>query len=111
MGSGLSAVGDITGYINQTSLLFQRAQTTHNGTAGGLYAPLSVRLKVTRTSMRSGLVLGDFAHQVGRPLRKVQTLSTLSGFTKCGSVHLEGCTATQTEKDSIVSSLLSGVIL
>lgn len=111
VGSGLSAVGNVTGYINQTSLMFQKVTSTNNGSTGSLYQFLKVRLRRTSTRVLPSLNLTDFAHQYGRALNDVKTLSTLSGFTKCGSVHLEGCTATQTEKDSIVSSLLSGVIL
>jgi len=111
VGSGLSAVGNVTGYINQTSLMFPKVSSTNNGSSGSLYQQLRVRLRKTKTQYLSGLNLVSFAHQYGRALNDVRTLSTLSGFTKCGSVHLEGCTATQTEKDSIVSSLLSGVIL
>ena len=109
--SGLSAVSSLTGYVNQTSMMFQKAQTTHNGPAGALYAPLEVRLRITRTPPRNGLDLADFAHQFGRPLRQVRRLSDLQGFTQIAKVHLEGIDALDKEKEEIESSLISGVIL
>lgn len=111
VGSGLSAVQSVTSYINQTSLMFQRAQSTHNGPAGALYAPLEVKLRKTKAVMRTGLNLADFAHQYGRPLRDIRTLSTLSGYTKISQIHLDNCDATAAEKDLIESSLIAGVIL
>ena len=111
VGSGLAGVQAVTSYINQLSLMFERAQTTHNGTAGGLYSPLEVRLKVSKSTSRAGLDMSKFAHQYGRPLRDVRKLSTLSGFTQVSKVHLEGCDATEGEKAQIESSLLAGVIL
>lgn len=111
IGSGLTAVKSVTSYINQTSLMFERAQCTHNGASGGLYSPLDVRLKITRTKARNGLNMSEYAHQYGRPLRQIRTLSDLHGFTAISSIHLEGVEALQVEKDSIISSLLSGVIL
>lgn len=109
--SGLSALQSLTGYVNQTSLMFQKAQSTHNGPAGALYAPLEVRLRITRTPARNGLDLADFAHQFGRPLRQVRRLSDLQGFTQIAKVHLEGIDALDDEKREIESSLISGVIL
>lgn len=109
--SGLSALQSLTGYVNQTSLMFQKAQSTHNGPAGALYAPLEVRLRITRTPTRNGLDLAAFAHQFGRPLRQVHRLSDLQGFTQIAKVHLEGIDALDREKEEIESSLISGVIL
>ena len=109
--SGLSAVSAVTGYINQTSMMFQKAQSTHNGPAGALYAPLEVKLRITRTTARNGLNLADFAHQFGRPLRQVHRLGDLTGFTQIAKVHLEGIDALDREKEEIESSLISGVIL
>lgn len=111
LNSGFSAAQAVTGYINQTSLMFHRAQTSHNGTAGGLYSPLEVRLRITRTLKRNDLDMDKFAHQYGRPLREIRKLNTLSGFTLISSIHLEGLDAFDAEKAEIEASLLSGVLL
>lgn len=111
VGSGLSAVSSVTNYINQTSLMFQRLQSTHNGAGGALYSPMSVKIRVTRVAMLDGLDIAGYAHQFGRPLMQVRQLRALSGFTRLASIHLEGCTATDVEKQQITSSLLAGVIL
>ena len=109
--SGLSAVSAVTGYVNQTSMMFQKAQSTHNGPAGALYAPLEVRLRITRAQARNGLNLADFAHQFGRPLRQVRRLGDLSGFTQIAKIHLDNLEALDREKQEIESSLIEGVIL
>ena len=111
VGSGLSAVHAITNYVNQKALMFEKASSTHNGPMGGLYSPLKARLRITKTAKLDNLDLTKFAHQVGRPLRIVKQLKTLSGFTQIAKIHLEGCTALDVEKRAIESSLLAGVIL
>ena len=111
VGSGLSAVQAITDYVNKDSMMFTHAQVSLNGSAGGMYAPLNVRLRKTSVRMREGLNLTKFAHQFGRPLREIRKLSSLSGFTQIAQIHLESIDATQPEKDIIESSLLRGVIL
>ena len=111
VGAGLSGVQAVTSYINQTSLMFERAQSTHNGPAGSLYAPMKVRLRITKPKVRDNLDFVKFGHQYGRVLRDVRALSGLTGFTQIAKIHLEGCTATDAEKQEIESSLMSGVIL
>ena len=109
--SGITGVNALTSYVNQTSLMFESSQSTHNGPAGALYTYEEVRYRVTRCVKRTGLDLAKYAHQYGRPLRDVRKLSALSGFTQASKIHLEGCDATEPEKDIIESSLLAGVIL
>jgi hypothetical protein len=111
VGSGIAGVSAVTNYINQKSMMFERAQSSHNGAAGALYGPLTVRYRVTSVQARSGLNMSDYAHQYGRPLRDVRKLSTLTGFTQVSKVHLEGFGAFDAEKQEIESSLLAGVIL
>lgn len=111
VGSGLSAVHAVTSYVNQKALMFEKASSMHNGPMGGLYSPLKVRLRVTKPEKLDDLNLSEFAHQVGRPLRIVKQLKTLSGFTQIAKIHLEGVTALDVEKRAIESSLLAGVIL
>lgn len=55
--------------------------------------------------------MAKYRHAFGSPLMRIETLSNLSGFTKVAKIHLENCSAFDSEKSEIVSSLLSGVIL
>lgn len=105
------AVGTAADYVNKTSLMFNKAQSTHNGSVGALYSDLTLRLRITRSNIINDFDLAKFAHQYGRPLRQVRQLSTLSGYTQVSKVHLENCPAFDSEKAMIESSLLSGVIL
>lgn len=111
IGSGLSAVSNVTTYVNQKAQMFERVQSSHNGAMGALYSPLSVRMRVTKAKVRDNLNITAYAKQFGRPLRVTSILSRLKGFTQVASVHLHGVSATDMEKREIESSLLSGVIL
>lgn len=56
----------------------------------------------------------DYKKYIGRPLEKNKKLSSLYGFTKVGSVHIQGnefAKATEEEKEAIEDVLKSGVIL
>ena len=111
LAAGAQGVGALVQYQNQTSLLFQRAQSTHNGSAGAAYSSMYVKVRITRAKVRQSFDLQKFAHQYGRPLREIRKLNTLSGFTLVSSIHLEGLGAFDSEKAEIESSLLSGVLL
>lgn len=47
----------------------------------------------------------------GYPSYITRTLGSLSGYTEVDTIHLDGITATQAEKDDIMSRLKAGVIL
>lgn len=110
-GGAIGLVSSVTSYANANALLFERASASFSGSNASFYNSLDVRLRITKPTIRSGLDLAKFAHQYGRPLNQIRTLSSLSGFTQVASIHLEGCTATDAEKRMIVSSLLQGVHL
>lgn len=109
--SALGAVGALADREAGLRSLLPRAQSSNNGASGALYGPIKARLRITKVQVRQGLDMSKFAHQYGRPLRDVRTLSTLSGFTRVAQVHLHDCDATDPEKAIITSSLLAGVIL
>ena len=111
LAAGAQGVGALVQYQNQTSLLFQRAQSTHNGSAGAAYSSMYVKVRITRAKVRQSFDLSKFAHQYGRPLREIRKLNTLSGFTLVSSIHLEELGAFDSEKAEIEASLLSGVLL
>lgn len=106
----LSGVESITSFVNTNAQLFDRANSSVGSPLAALYTQLHVSLRITKREIEIES-LTDFAHQYGRPLMQVRQLRALSGFTRVGSVHLEGCSATDVEKEQIMASLLSGVIL
>ena len=107
----MGTVSTIQSFANKNAMMFEKSSSTHNGASGGLYSPLEPRLRVTKTNMVSGLDLGRYAHQFGRPLREVRQLAELTGYTQVTKIHVEGLSATDVEKREIESSLLAGAIL
>lgn len=56
----------------------------------------------------------EYDYLYGKPLGEVRVLSTLTGYTEIGSIHIEGedfNTATETELAMLNETLLNGVIL
>lgn len=88
-------------------------RTFTKGSIGGnfmsMMSPNSVYIIMTRIKP---VIASDFAHTHGKPLGQTRTLSTLTGFTKVGKIHLENLgTATKSEIAEIESLLKTGVIL
>lgn len=106
--SGGMAIGNA---ISQNGMLFEKAQANYGSGAMGLFGYQKARIKITRLLPVIPLDSTSFAHQFGRPLRQVRTLSTLKGFTQISKIHLEELDALDPEKEAIESSLLSGVLL
>lgn len=100
----------ITDYMINTARLHESAQSSFSGSVGSLFAPLQVRLRITKPVP----TFDDeeaFAHLYGRPLRDFRRLSSLSGMTMVGDVHLDNFLALEAEKTRIVQILQSGIIL
>ena len=110
-GGAISAGSSIGSAISQNGMLFEKAQANFGSGVMGLFGYQKARLKITRLKPVVPLTSTSFAHQFGRPLKSVVTLSSLSGFTQIGKVHLENLDAMESEKAEIESLLLSGVIL
>ena len=53
----------------------------------------------------------NYTEEKGIPSNITSDFNTLSGFTQATSVHLDGITATEAEKDEIAALLAQGVIL
>lgn len=89
--------------------LLPRASAKFQGGLSTLFAPIQVKIRKTTKSF-----INDdsaFAHQFGKPLNQVRALSSLSGFTRVGQIHLEGIPAFSGELDQIESYLFEGVYL
>ena len=50
-------------------------------------------------------------HYIGEPLYKTAKLKDLNGYTKIGSIHLDGLSCTESEREAIRSQLSNGVII
>ena len=108
------AAGALARGIVSNMSIIDRGQISYNSPSDGMFNPLKACLRKTspKPTFNDGTTaFSNYAHSHGVPLEEYKTLSSISGFTRVSEIHLENCTATQTEKDSIVSSLLSGVIL
>lgn len=81
---------------------------TGNGLIGN-YGYNDVMIRVTR-NIPSGYD-ADYFKMKGRPLYETRKISTLSGFTQIGDIHLENIKAYQNEKDELYDLLKSGIIL
>lgn len=92
------SVGATTDNVNNPALLFNGS----NSIKVVIYTP-----KMQPTD-------DDYNHIYGKPLGQIKTLSTLTGYTEIGDVHLNGAefgSATQKELSMLQDALLSGIIL
>ncbi len=106
-GGIMGGIKTVTGFISSSSMLFPKASATFNGGFSTLFAPLKV--KIRKTSRIYSPDTG-FAHQFGKPLNQVRALSSLSGYTRIGQIHLDGISgAFSGEMDDIETLLANGV--
>lgn len=84
-------------------------QATQADTMTPFYDPQECYLVINRPNV---YYPSGYAHQYGKPSNRIETLSTLAGFTKVADIHMEGFeSATKSEIDEIEMLLKSGVIL
>lgn len=106
-GGIMGGIKTVTGYISSSSMLFPKASATFNGGFSTIFAPIKV--KIRKTSRIYSPDTG-FAHQFGKPLNQVRALSSLSGYTRVGQIHLDGISgAFSGEMDDIETLLANGV--
>lgn len=105
-GTTALATGIATSMLNAHKNI---VQSTQADTMTPFYDPQECFLVINRPS---AYYPSGYAHQYGKPSNRIETLSTLTGYTKVADVHLEGFEgATQTEIDEIETLLKEGVIL
>lgn len=115
-GKSVKGGGDVaTGFIGANQ------HHVYNGEIGTgvnkLYNPNSFYLVIEREKpveeyLEDNTGNNTFASLHGFPLQQCKWLSTLSGYTEVGEIHLDGFnSATENEKSEIVSLLRTGVIL
>ena len=115
-GNPLAAVGGVISTSKSVASFINNANTNYNNAAGnyasangGLFGKSTPHLRITRYKPKD--YNNDYFKLYGRPLNKVVKLSTLSGFTQIGDIHLENIKAFQDEKDELYNLLKSGIIL
>ena len=94
---------NVLGAVNSAK---PQMQTT--GSSGSF---LSFRSVTPRIEAIFNLLVDEDINHVGRPLCAIRRLRDLSGYTECGNAHIEIDTATENEKNEIVSYLSSGIYL
>ena len=105
-GTTALATGIATSMLNAHKNI---VQSTQADTMTPFYDPQECFLVRNRPNVYYPI---GYAHQYGKPSNRIETLSTLNGYTKISDVHMEGFEgATQTEIDEIEMLLKEGVIL
>ena len=110
--SGAGMAKSIADYNNKASLMFEKLQSTAGGSMNNLYLPLFPRLRVTKSTIQTGLNYSDFRKTHGGMCRKQKTLSSLTGFTIISNPILSGFdSAMEEEKNIIIVFMKTGIIL
>ena len=102
------AVSSAIGGINSITLRPSIAQGNSSGYGNWVNSTRPYILKIKHSTNNPE----DYAAMRGRPLMEIKTLSTLTGLTICGDVHLQNIgTATSTEINEIEDILMSSIII
>lgn len=107
-GGVLAGANGIASYIDKANHIIDRAQATAANATTAMSSPQKCRMRVTR--FYSSEYDEAFAHQFGKPLRRVRRLSSLTGHTVVSSIHLEIAGAYPAEVNAIESILKEGFI-
>lgn len=105
--SGAKTIGNA---ITTANTMYQTSQSAINSASEGVFNPQKVYIKVT-SLMPSDVDLPKYRSIYGAPLQKVKKLSTLTGYTVIGDIHLDNINATEDEKNRLYALLKDGIIL
>lgn len=105
-GTALSGVLTTAGNVCNSKTQVQKSGNM--GGTSGLLGEQTPYLIIERPKQSMPI---DYMKFVGYPSNITSVLSALTGYTEVESVHLEGITATDTEKAEILKLLQEGVIL
>ena len=112
LGGGIAtAVGSVTSGISKDMTLLPSAQSQIGASLDGALGDRVFKLR--RTFSKPAVDdITKYSKYIGRPLQENKKLSTLTGYTIVGGVHIENLgTATDNEKTDIENQLRKGVIL
>lgn len=119
MGAVSIATGAKLGSVVSAGAILKSSQdlvtqtSTGGGTyAGGCYAGLPASLTPYAVIYTAQPIESDVAPFLGKPLRQVLTIGSLSGFTKVSEIHTDGLNyATRPEQDEVEALFKNGVIV
>ena len=104
--SGAKAIGS---YINNNSMMFDKAYATFGNGNSGMYSSQECVIRKTRLKPKN--YNEDYFKLVGRPLNEYRNIGELKGYTVVGEIHLENIDATKQEIEQIESILKNGFII
>ena len=110
VGGVLSGAKSIATFVNNNSMMFDRAQSTFGDSVSGMYSSQDVVIR--KTIMKPKNYDENYAKLFGKPLNQYKKLSNLKGYTILGEVHIEEIDSiTSTEFDVLYNILTTGFIL
>lgn len=111
VGGGILTGGrTIANYIQNQNTNYYRAYGSVSSANSGLYLPQDVKIRKTRLKPKN--YDENYAKLYGKPLNKYMDLSSLTGFTILGEVHIEDIgSITSTEFTELYNILTTGFIL
>lgn len=104
-GAALPAVAGVG-----SAIVNARTNVSRTGNLGSNAGALGVRVPYLIITRPIAYDAENYSNYYGYPANKTVTLSSVSGFTRCKSVHVEGLPATEEEKTMIETALKNGVI-
>ena len=105
-GAALPAVAGVG-----SAIVNARTNVSRTGNLGSNAGALGVRIPYVIITRPIAYDADNYSIYYGYPANKTVTLSSLTGFTRIKSVHVENIPATEEEKNMIDSALKNGVIL
>lgn len=105
-GAALPAVAGVG-----SAIINARTNVSRTGNLGSNAGALGVRIPYVIITRPIAYDADNYSIYYGYPANKTVTLSSLTGFTRIKSVHVENIPATEEEKNMIDSALKNGVIL
>lgn len=104
-----AAAGALTSAVNvvtsKHSTVERGGDSTPNSGTLGLFTPYIILHRPVQS------LPSNFGHFKGYPSNMTRTLGNISGYTEVEYIHLDGISATDSEKEEILSLLKAGVIL
>lgn len=94
-----------------SAIINARTNVSRTGNLGSNAGALGVRIPYVIITRPIAYDANNYSIYYGYPANKTVTLSSLTGFTRIKSVHVENIPATEEEKNMIDSALKNGVIL
>ncbi len=109
-GGVLSGAKSITSFVNNNSMLFDRAQATFGTGASGMYTSQDVILRKTKYKPKN--YDSNYAKLFGKPLNEYKKIKDLEGYTEIADVHIEDIgSITENEFNELYSLLTKGFII